>query len=190
MVNIVLAHDARFHDARSAPIESGMLTKILVPPKFNPGSQEPRFAGRFDEQTTVSIWNCAKKIEFLFLVNVKYDFYHRGNLKPSIFKVTFCGHGGMTVIPRLSPPQTSSALFRFFAESDTSCPIFRVKIQNRRSHPPPPTPPDSTTPRSKKEISLTADLTSTRQGGYLQRRGIARCHSIQFHHLLHLRSAS
>jgi len=89
MVSLVLAHDARFHDARSAPIESGMLTKILVPPKFNPGSQEPRFAGRFDEQTTVSIWNCAKKIDFLFLVNVTNDFYRRDNLKQSTCKVTF-----------------------------------------------------------------------------------------------------
>jgi hypothetical protein len=56
----------------SAAVESGMLTKILVPTKFNPGSKEPRFAGRFDEHAMVSIWNCAKKIEFLFLVNVKY----------------------------------------------------------------------------------------------------------------------
>jgi hypothetical protein len=30
MVNAVLAHDARFHDAQHASVESGMLTKILV----------------------------------------------------------------------------------------------------------------------------------------------------------------
>ena len=105
---------------------SGMLTKILVPTKFNPGSREPRFAGRFDEHATVSIWNCAKKIEFLFLANVEYDFYHRDNSKQSTCKVIFCDHGGMTRHSSTLVPQTSSALFRFFVESDTSCPILRV----------------------------------------------------------------